>query len=180
MGVLRTDCPMTQELVELRHSLLEGRYDDALALVDELEGMGKQAILRNIESFLVRLLVPLIKNQVEQRLTHSWLISISDSVLQIGKLNLKDNQTSHYIKADAWIPYLEEALEEAILPASLETLEGKLKPKQLANRVDRSTLLTSAQRLLQLTYSTPRRELPAQINDVLATLPGGAEWFDEG
>ncbi|HZG38860.1 MAG TPA: hypothetical protein VEZ50_09290, partial [Nodosilinea sp.] len=76
--------------------------------------------------------------------------------------------------------YLEEALEEAILPASLETLEGKLKPKQLANRVDRSTLLTSAQRLLQLTYSTPRRELPAQINDVLATLPGGAEWFDEG
>lgn len=88
---------MTQELVELRHSLLEGRYNDALVLVDELEGMGKQAILRNIESFLVRLLVHLIKNQVEQRLSHSSLISISDSVLQISKLNRKDNQTSHYI-----------------------------------------------------------------------------------
>ncbi len=171
---------MTQELVELRHSLLEGRYDDALVLVDELEGMGKQAILRNIESFLVRLLVHLIKNQVEQHLTRSWLISISDSILQISKLNLKDNQTSHYIKADAWHTYLEEALEEAILPASLETLEGKFKPKQLANRIDRPALLTSAQQLLQLTHSTPRKQLPAKINDVLATLPGGAEWFDEG
>ena len=171
---------MTQELVELRHSLLEGRYDDALVLVDELEGMGKQAILRNSESFLVRLLVHLIKNQVEQRLTHSWLVSISDSILQISKLNLKDNQTSHYIKANDWDSYLEEALEEAILPASLETLAGKLKPKQLATRIDRTALLTSAVQLLQLTYTTPRKALPACINDILATLPGGAEWFEEG
>jgi len=44
---------MTQELIELRASIVEGRYADALALVDELEGMSKQAILRNIESFLV-------------------------------------------------------------------------------------------------------------------------------
>ena len=170
---------MTQELTDLRRSLQEGRYTDALALVDELEDMGKQAILRNIESFLVRLLVHLIKNQVEQRLTHSWLVSISDSLLQISKLNLKDNQTSHYIKADSWDPYLDEALEAAILPASLETLEGKLKPRQLASRIDRPALLAIAHRLLALTYTNPRRELPAALNRVLATLPGGADWFDE-
>ena len=63
---------MTQELIDLRTSILEGRYADALAIVDELEGMSKQAILRNIESFLVRMLVHLIKNQIEQRLTNSW------------------------------------------------------------------------------------------------------------
>ncbi|MGF1517800.1 MAG: hypothetical protein ACFCVB_08360 [Nodosilinea sp.] len=56
--------------MDLRRSLVEGRYRDALVLVDELEGMGRQTILRNIESFLVRLLQHLIKNQVEQRLTH--------------------------------------------------------------------------------------------------------------
>jgi hypothetical protein len=100
--------------------------------------------------------------------------------LQISKLNRKDNQTSHYVKADAWDTYLEEALEEAILPASLETLEGKLKPKQLANRVDRPALLTSAQRLLQLTYSTPRKELPPRLTMCWLRCPGGAEWFDEG
>lgn len=170
---------MTQELVDLRQSLLEGRYHDALVLVDELESMGKQAILRNIESFLVRLLVHLIKNQVEQRLTHSWLISIADSIVQISKLNLKDNQTSHYIKVNDWEPYLEEALEEAILPASLETLAGTLKPKQLADRIDRGALLTCAQGLLSLTYTTPRRALPTRINEVLATLPGGAAWFED-
>ena len=100
--------------------------------------------------------------------------------MQISKLNLKDNQTSHYIKANDWDSYLEEALEEAILPASLETLAGKLKPKQLATRIDRTALLTSAVQLLQLTYTTPRKALPACINDILATLPGGAEWFEEG
>jgi len=169
---------MTQELMELRRSLMEGRYEDALSLVDELESMGKQAILRNIESFLVRLLVHLIKNQVEQRLTHSWLVSMSDSVVQISKLNLRDNKTSYYIKPDEWEPYLEDALAEAILPASLETLEGKLKPKQLADRIDRASVLAMAKWLLSLMYETPRRDLPGRINTVLATLPGGAEWFE--
>jgi hypothetical protein len=169
---------MTQELTDLRRSILDGRYDEALLLVDELEGMGKQAILRNIESFLVWLLIHLVKNQVEQRMIHSWLVSISDSVLQISKLNLKDNKTSYYIKADEWLPFLEDSLEEAILPASLEILEGKLTPRQLADRIDREDIYAKAQRLLSFTYTVPRKELPGQINTVLATLPGGAEWFE--
>ncbi|MGF1517799.1 MAG: hypothetical protein ACFCVB_08355 [Nodosilinea sp.] len=105
-------------------------------------------------------------------------MSISDSVLQISKLNLKDNPTSYYIRLDEWQTYLEEALEEAILPASLETLEGQLKPRQLADRIDRAAILTSAQQLLSLAYATTRKELPHQINAVLATFPGGAEWFE--
>jgi hypothetical protein len=93
---------MTQELIDLRTSILEGRYAEALAIVDELEGLSKQAILRNIESFLVRVLIHLIKNQIEQRLTNSWVASISDSLRQIQKLNLKENKTSYYIKQDEW------------------------------------------------------------------------------
>jgi len=34
---------MVQEFIDLRNSILEGRYEDALAIVDELEGMSKQA-----------------------------------------------------------------------------------------------------------------------------------------
>ncbi len=97
---------MTQELIGLRTSILEGRYADALAIVDELEGMSKQAILRNIESFLVKMLVHLIKNQIEQRLTNYWVASISASLRQIQKLNLKENKTSYYIKQDEWEPFL--------------------------------------------------------------------------
>jgi hypothetical protein len=43
---------MTQELIDLRNSILEQRYTDALAIVDELEGMSKKAIIGQIKSFL--------------------------------------------------------------------------------------------------------------------------------
>ncbi|MGB8686605.1 MAG: hypothetical protein WCD53_04610 [Microcoleus sp.] len=42
--------------------------------------MSKQAILRQIQSFLKVLLIHLIKNQVEQRLTGSWASSIRNSI----------------------------------------------------------------------------------------------------
>lgn len=32
---------MTQELIDLRNSIIEGRYADALVIIDELEGMSK-------------------------------------------------------------------------------------------------------------------------------------------
>jgi Domain of unknown function DUF29 len=163
---------MTQELLDLRRSILEERYEDALAIVDELEGMSKQAILRNIESCLVRLCVHLVKNQVEQKLTNSWLASIADSVVQIAKLNLKDNKTSYYIQSDEWQSYLEEAIEGAIRPASVEVLGGQIKPKQLSELIDRVQLINVAQLLLNLTYTTSRRALPDAIDDVLNTLPG--------
>ncbi len=71
---------MTQELTDLRASILEGRYSDALAIVDELEGMSKKEILRKIKAFLKILIVHLIKNQVEKRLTNSWAASIRNSI----------------------------------------------------------------------------------------------------
>lgn len=60
---------MTQELINLRTFIQEGRYADALIIVDKLEGMSKQAILRNIEAYLRILLIHLIKNQGKLRLT---------------------------------------------------------------------------------------------------------------
>ncbi|MFN9400379.1 MAG: DUF29 family protein, partial [Dolichospermum sp.] len=87
---------MTQELIDLRNSILEQRYTDALAIVDELEGMSKQAILRKIQSFLRILLIHLIKNQIEDRLTNSWVASIRNSLIEIKKINLKENKKSYY------------------------------------------------------------------------------------
>ncbi|NEO06269.1 DUF29 family protein [Moorena sp. SIO3I8] len=167
---------MTQELIDLKTSILEGRYADALAIVDELEGMSKQAILRNIDSFLVRLFIHLIKNQVEQRLTNSWAASIASSILEIKKLNLKDNKTSYYIKPDQWQPRLEEALEAAIAPASLEVFNGELRRSQLSQRLDKPQLILTATSLLSLTYRYSAKELPAVLDDHLTELPGGEEW----
>lgn len=169
---------MTQELIDLRTSILEARYQDALEILDELEGMSKQAILRHIESFLLRLMVHLIKNQIEQRLTNSWAASISDSIRQIKKLNLKDNKTSYYINVDEWQPFLEEAIEAAINPASAEVMQGKLKPNQISQMLDKIGLATIAQSLINLTYERSAKDLLALVNINLAQLPGGEEWLD--
>ena len=169
---------MTQELIDLRASILEGRYEDALAIVDELEGMSKQAIVRNIESFLVRLLTHLIKNHVEQRLTNYWVASISDSIRQIKKLNLKDNQTFYYINSSEWQSFLEEAIEAAIRPASVEVLNGKFKHYQLSKMVNKTHLMMTAQRLIDLTYEHSAKDLPAIVDIYLAELPGGKGWLE--
>lgn len=142
---------MTQELIDLKASILAGRYEHALTIVDELEEMSKKSILRNIMSFLIRLIVHLIKNQLEQRLTNSWIASISNSILEIQSLNLKDNQKYYYIKSDEWQSYLEEAIERSIRPASVEVMAGKLKPSQVSSQLDRQQILTISKQLLKLT-----------------------------
>ncbi|MGK7903615.1 MAG: DUF29 family protein [Hormoscilla sp.] len=167
---------MTQELIDLRASIMEGRYTDALTLVDELEWMSKKGTIRNIKSFLIRMVVHLIKNQVEQRLTNSWAASISDSILQIQDLNLKENKTSYYIKSDEWEEMLEEAIEAAIRPASVEVLNGRLSPFKLSELVDREQVIMAAKRLLDLTYEHSAKTLPAIIDEHLTAFPGGEDW----
>ncbi len=167
---------MTQELIDLRTSILEGRYEDALAIVEDLEGMSRQAILRNIQSFLLRLLIHLIKNQVEQRLTTSWVASISDSIRQIKRLNLQDNKKAYYVKADAWELMLEEEWEAAIDTASAEVMSGAYTPYQLSEMLDKTQVILTAQKLLDLTYEHSVKNLPAIVKEHIVQLPGGEAW----
>ena len=145
---------MTQELIDLRNSILEQRYADALGIVDELEGMGRQAILRNIQSFLVRLMIHLIKNQVEQRLTNSWTNSIRGSIREIKKINLQDNKNSYYVKIDEWELILEEEFEEAIRDASDGVMNGIHSPFTLAEMVDKEQIINQSKFLLKPTFRT--------------------------
>ena len=167
---------MTQELMDLKTSIIEGRYADALLIVDELEGMSKQAILRNIKAFLKILLIHLIKNQVEQRLTGSWACSIRNAVLEIKGLNLKGNKTSYYINNDEWEGFIESVLMAAIADASEEVLNGKLNRVQLTARIEQSQIILTAHRLLSLTYNYSEQELPVIMDDYLSQLPGGEDW----
>ncbi|MFB2875990.1 DUF29 family protein [Floridanema aerugineum] len=170
---------MTQELIDLRTSILEGRYSDALAIVDELEGMSKQAILRTIQSHLVILLIHLIKNQIEQRLTGSWANSIRNSIREIKKLNIKDNKTSYYINEDEWENLIEEeVLENAIADASEEVMNGQFTRSQLSEMLDKPQLLERAIELITLTYTHSAKELPALIEEILVDLPGGEDWIN--
>jgi len=170
---------MTQELIALRNSILEGRYTDALAIVDELDGMSKQAILRQIQSFLNVLLIHLIKNQVEQRLTGSWVNSIRNAIREIKKANIKDNKTSYYINCEEWDNLLEEeVIEDAIAEAAEEVLNGVYTQFQLAEMIDRNVIIQTAVRLLNLTYIHSAKDLPAVLAQHLSQLPGGEDWIN--
>ena len=167
---------MTQELIDLRNSILEQRYTDALAIVDELEGMSKQAILRNIQAFLRILLIHLIKNQIEQRLTNSWVASIRNSLIEIKKVNLKENKKSYYINQDEWDNWLEDEIELAIADASLEVLGGIYNEFQLAEMVNRAEVISIAKKFLELIYVYSVKDLPKAIAELLIQLPGGENW----
>ncbi|MDP5339085.1 MAG: DUF29 domain-containing protein [Nodularia sp. (in: cyanobacteria)] len=168
---------MTQELTDLRDSILQGRYADALAIVDELEGMSKKAILRQIKSFLKILLIHLIKNQVEQRLTNSWIASIRNAILEIQDVNLKENKKSYYVNQDEWEDFINDVvIESSIADASLEVMNGKYTRTQLSAKLDKKQILTTAVTFLALTYTYSAKELPAIMDDYLSQLPGGEIW----
>ncbi|MEH2130701.1 MAG: DUF29 family protein [Nostoc sp.] len=170
----------------IRTFIQEGRYADALAIVDELEGMSKQAILRNIQAYLNILLIHLIKNQVEQRLTGSWANSIRNSIREIKKLNIKDNKISYYINLGEWQNLIEEEVIEDAMPAagyanadaSEEVMNGKFTRSQLSAMLDKSQILTTANSLLALTYTYSAKELPTIMDDYLSQLAGGEDWVN--
>lgn len=167
---------MTQELTNLRHSILAGRYDEALEIVDELEAMSKKDVLLKIQSLLGRIFIHLIKNFVEQRLTNSWAVSIADSLRQIKKLNLKENKSSYYVKQDEWQSLLEESLDDAIGPASTEVGGCIYNRRQLAKLIEKAALIETSQKLLDLTYNYSGETLAEKIEEVLIELPGGNSW----
>jgi hypothetical protein len=138
--------------------------------------MSKQAIFRKIQAFLRILLIHLVKNQIEQRLTNYWVASIRNSLIEIKKINLKDNKKSYYINQDEWDIWLEEEIELAIADASLEVMNGIYNEFQLAEMVNRNQVISIAGKFLELTYLYSVKELPKVIAELLTHLPGGEDW----
>ncbi len=167
---------MTQELLKLREHITNGQYHEALLIVDELDDMSRKAIIRNIRSFLVRLMIHLIKNKVEKRLTNSWAASIRSSILEIQDLNLQGNRKSYYIKQDDWQPYIEESYEDAIYSAASEVFSGRYHPSKLMIIVEYEELHETIHQMLSDTYVRNRHSLSSKINERLAMLPGGEKW----
>lgn len=146
-----------EEILELKNCLLNREYDRAYAIVEELEAMGRQDKINNLESFLVILLIHLIKIQVENRVTRSWRNSISNSLLAIQKRN-KLGKKSYYIKANEWDEHILNCQFEAILAASKEVFEGT-EYQELERLLNLDKLLIVSRELLAETYTKNPREI---------------------
>ena len=86
-----------EELLELRAHIEHGRYAEALALIGEMEEMGRDDKINKIENFLFVLLLHLIKQHAEQHTTRSWEVSIKNAVDGVNRVNKRRKSRGYYL-----------------------------------------------------------------------------------
>ncbi len=133
-----------EELLELKEKLLQGDIKGSLELVEELTEMGRKDIIKTIRSYAVILLIHLIKQQVENRSTRSWDVSIRNSILEIKEENKRPKSAGFYLSAGELQEVLESAYPQAINKASLEVEEGRYEVRELEDKVNRPEIIDRA------------------------------------
>ena len=124
------------ELQELREKIEQQDYQGALLIVNELEEMSVEDKLNKIYSYVVILLIHLIKQEAEQRTTSSWQRSIYNSVKYINKTNKRRRSGGSYASNEMLQEIIDEAYDHALTEASFEAFEGKMSPEELGEKVN--------------------------------------------
>jgi hypothetical protein len=150
-----------EEIIELKQSIISHNWEKSLAIIEELEEMGRQDKINNLQSFLVILLIDLIKIQVEKRVTTSWRNSIINSLLEIQNRNHLGKK-SHYIKQNNWEDSFQQSLPIALIKASQEVFGG-IDLDELINLIDKQMLKDRTFKLLNETYKSD----PLQIFELV-------------
>ncbi|NMF65055.1 hypothetical protein DP113_25915 [Brasilonema octagenarum UFV-E1] len=138
-----------EELLELKDLLLKGDVPGALVIVEELEEMSRNDIIKTIRSYAIILLLHLIKQQAENRTTRSWDVSIRNSVREIQRENKRRKAGGFYLTPEELVETLQEAYLNAIDEATLEVEEGRYQPEELEQLVDREKIINSALNLIK-------------------------------
>ena len=133
-----------EELLELKQLLLQGDIKGSLALVEDLEEMGRKAIVDKIRSYAIILLLHLIKQQAENRTTKSWDVSIRNSTREIINTNRRRKAGGYYVSSEELEEILVAAYPNALDSASLEVAEGRYESDELAAMVNKESIITLA------------------------------------
>ena len=136
------------ELLELRKKVESQDYQGALSIINELEEMSVEDKLNKIESYMIILLMHLIKQSVEKRTTSSWNRSVSNSVKGINKTNKRRRSGGHYAESETIFQMLQEAYTDAIEEASYEAFEGKYTVDKLDTIADKNQIIEKAMSLI--------------------------------
>lgn len=140
-----------EEILQLREYLLEARYDEALLLIDELEEMAKDDKITRIGSYAVVLLMHLVKQEIEQRTTCSWDLSITEALDRIHDSNARRKAHGVYLKTTELRETLEAKFGHALRRAAAEIHDGKFTAKELAHLINKPLIIDKALDLI-LTY----------------------------
>lgn len=132
------------ELLELKQYIEAERYQDALLLISEMEEMAKEDKLNKIGSFVVILLIHLIKQAAEKHTTRSWDTSIRASLYEIGKTNKRKKAGGYYAGTAEFKEIIEDSYPIALRRASDEAFEGSFSEIELEAMFDVAALKTTA------------------------------------
>ncbi len=133
-----------EELLNLKQLLLKGDIPGSLAIIEELEEMGRKDIIKTIRSYSIILLLHLIKQQAEKRTIRSWDVSIRNAVLEIQEENKRPRSAGVYLLPAELNLVLEAAYKQAINKASLEVEEGRYEVRELEKIVNKEAILQNA------------------------------------
>ncbi|MGV0107823.1 DUF29 family protein [Nostoc sp. DSM 114167] len=139
---------MMEELLTLKDLLVKGDVQGALIIVEELEEMSRNDIIKTIRSDAVILLLHLIKQQAENRTTRSWEVSIRNSVREIQRENKQPKAGDYYLTPEELLEILAEAYLNAIDEASLEVEEGRYEVQELEKLVNQKQIINRALALI--------------------------------
>ncbi|MGL5939816.1 MAG: DUF29 family protein [Waterburya sp.] len=137
-----------EELIQLRESIEKQDLATALQIVDELEEMSVEDKLNKIFSYMIILLLHLIKENAEKRLTKSWKLSINNSVKQINRTNKRRKSGGYYAKKEDLIEIVNDAFELALESASIEAFGGAYDEQELLDLIDVNKIKNKAISLL--------------------------------
>jgi Domain of unknown function DUF29 len=136
------------ELQTLKQYIEAERYEDALLLISEMAEMSKEDKLNKIFSFVMILLMHLMKEAAEQRSTRSWQNSIYLSTQEIQRTNKRRNSGGFYANKNELKEILQEAYEAALRRASLEAFEGQYSEQEFAQKIDKASIINKALELI--------------------------------
>lgn len=120
-----------EELIQLRESIEKHDLVAALQIVDELEEMSVEDKLNKIFSYMVVLLLHLIKEDAEKRLTKSGKLSINNSIKQINRINKRRKSGGYYANKADLSEIIDDAFELALEGAAIEAFGGAYDEQEL-------------------------------------------------
>jgi Domain of unknown function DUF29 len=138
-----------EELTELRRQIELRRYDEALALIDEMDEMARSDKINKIESYLIVLLAHCIKQCAERATTRSWERSIRHSVEAIVRTNKRRGSEGVYVQESSMRELISEVYASALADAADEAFGGVYTPEHLASLFDEQTVKMTAMLLTQ-------------------------------
>lgn len=137
-----------EELIQLRESITAGNYIRALQIIDELEEMSVEDKLNKIYSYMVILLLHLIKQQAEKKTTRSLINSILNSVEQINRVNKRRKSGGYYAKVETLQEIIDEAFPRALRDAAMVAFGGVYEEEELLTMINIAQIKQEAIHLL--------------------------------